>query len=115
VKWAGASGDYFEVHYDKDFAQTQGLPGVIIHGWLTLSFIGQMLTDWIGDEGELRKLGCTYRGIHRPAEDLICKGKVTKKYVKDNEHYVECEVWAENPKGERTTPGTATVILPSGE
>jgi len=34
VKWAGASGDYLQIHYDKDFAQSQGLPGVIVHGWL---------------------------------------------------------------------------------
>ena len=24
VKWAFASGDYYEIHYDKDFAQSQG-------------------------------------------------------------------------------------------
>ena len=38
VKFAGASGDYYQIHYDKDFAQANGLPGVIAHGWLALSF-----------------------------------------------------------------------------
>lgn len=113
VKWAGASGDFYEIHYDKDFAQSNGLPGCIVHGWLTFSFICQMLTDWIGPEGMLKKYGVSYRGMHFPGEEIICKGKVTNKYVKDGEHYVELEIWAENPKGEKTTPGTALVILPS--
>ena len=34
VKWAGASGDYYEIHYDKDFAQANGLPGIIVHGFV---------------------------------------------------------------------------------
>lgn len=112
VKWAGASGDYYEIHYDKDFALNSGLPGIIVHGWLTISFVAQMITNWIGDEGTLKKIGCSYRGMHPVGEDLICKGKVTGKYVKDGESYVECEVWAENPRGEKTTPGNATVVLP---
>ena len=115
VKWAGASGDYYQIHYDKDVAQMAGLPGVIVHGWLTFSFITQMVTNWMGEEGALKKIGVSYRGMHLPGEDTTCKGKVTKKYIQDGEHFVELEIWAENPKGERTTPGTALVVLPSRE
>jgi len=42
-----------------------------------------------------------------------CKGKVTKKYVENGEHLVDCDIRVENGKGEVTTPGTATVSLPS--
>lgn len=112
VKWAGASGDYFEIHYDKDFAQSMGLPGVVVHGGEISSFLGQMITDWMGEEGTLKKLGCSYRGMFFPGQDVICKGKVTKKYVKDGENYLECEIWAENTKGEKLAPGTAVVTLP---
>ena len=113
VKWAGASGDYNQIHYDKDFALKSGLPGVVVHGVLTFSFMAQMITDWIGDKGTLKKLGCSYKGFLMPGEDLFCKGKVAKKYVKDAENCVECEVWAENPRGEKMTPGSATIVLPS--
>lgn len=113
VKWAGASGDFYEMHYDKDFAQRTGLPTVLVHGWLICSFLGQLVTDWIGIEGTLKKLGCNYRGMHFPGEDIPCKGVVSKKYIQDGEHIVECDIWAENTKGEKTTPGKATVALPS--
>ena len=111
VKWAGASGDYNPLHYDKDFALSQGVPSPIVHGKLKYAFLAQMMTDWIGEEGVLRRLSVSYRGMDLPEADLTCKGEVTKKYVQDNEHYVECEVWTENAKGDRTTPGSALVIL----
>ena len=113
VKWAGASRDFYEIHYDKDFVQAQGLKGVIIHGWLVFSFLGQLLTGWAGQGGWIRKLGVSYRGMNYPGEDIILKGKITRKYAQDGEHLVELEVWAENPRGERTTPGRAVVALPS--
>ena len=113
VQWAGASGDYYELHYDKDFAQAQGFPNVLVHGKLKFGLLGQLITDWTGEEGFLKKLSCSYRGVDHPGEDLVCRGKVTNKYVADGEHTVECELWTENSKGEKTTPGTATVILPS--
>ncbi len=113
VKWAGASGDFYQIHYDKDFAISTGLPGVIVHGWLTASFLGQLLTDWIGERSQMKKFGCSYRGMLFPGEPITCKGKVTKKYVKDGANYIECDVWAENPKGESQVPGNATIVLPS--
>jgi len=45
VMWAGASGDYYAIHYDKDFALSKGLPGVIVHGQLVGCFLGQLITD----------------------------------------------------------------------
>lgn len=113
VMWAGASADLYELHYDKDFARSTGVPDVLIHGRLKAALLGQLMTDWIGEQGSLRKLTCNYRGMDFPGQELLCKGKVIKKYIKDGEHFVECEVWTENPRGEKTTPGTAVVVLPS--
>jgi len=113
VMWAGAVGDYLPIHYDKDFAQSRGLPGVIVHGQLVGAFLGQLITDWIGEQGVLRKLSCSYKGMNYPGEAVTCKGKVTKKYVQDGQHYVECNLWAENSKEEKTVLGMAIVILPS--
>lgn len=113
VMWAGASGDYNPIHYDKDFAQSRGLPGVIVQGQLVFSFLGQLVTDWMGEQGLIRKLTCSYKGMNYPGEDIICNGRVSKKYVDGGEHYVECSVWAENAKEEKTVTGMAVVIMPA--
>ena len=113
VKYAGASGDFYQIHYDKDFAVASGLPGVIVHGWLALAFLGQMLTDFLGDGGALVKLNGSYRGVNKVNEDIICNGKITKKYVEDGRNLVRVEIWAENPQGEKTVTGFAVLALPS--
>jgi len=112
VKWAGASEDFNEIHYDKDFALSQGLPGIIVHGRLKAAFLGQLLSDWIGDGGVVKKLSCSYRGMDVPGKQLVCKGKVSSKYTDETGSYVECEVWSENPEGQKTTIGNGTVALP---
>ena len=113
VKYAGASGDYYQIHYDKDFALANGLPGVIVHGWLALSFLGQMVTDWLGEGGTLLRLNGSYRGMNKVHEDLICNGRVAKKYEEDGRYLARLEIWAENPEGDKTVTGTAVVALPS--
>ena len=115
VKYAGASGDFYQIHYDKDFAVASGLPGVIVHGWLALAFLGQMLTDWLGDGGTLVKLNGSYRGVNKVDEDIICNGKIAKKYVEDGRHLARLDIWAENPQGDKTVTGFAVVAMPSKE
>lgn len=113
VQWAGASGDFFELHYDKDFAKSMGYPNVLVHGRLEAAYLTQLLTDWIGDKGQIKKISVQYRGNAFPGQKLLCKGKVTKKYQKDGQNLVEAEIWVENPEGQKITPGSAIVALPS--
>ncbi len=109
VKYAGASGDFYQIHYDTAFAQSTGLPGVIIHGALKNAFLGQLITHWIGEYGTLKKLTCQYRAMDVPGDTLTCKGIITRKYQDGDEFLAECDIWIENGKGEKTTPGTALV------
>jgi hypothetical protein len=67
----------------------------------------------MGDKGALLKLSGSYRGINNVNEDIICNGKVLKKYDEAGKHCVRMEIWAENPAGEKTVTGTAVVALPS--
>ena len=38
VQYAGAQGDFYEIHYDQEYARSVGLPGVILHGLLKAAF-----------------------------------------------------------------------------
>ena len=107
VQYAGAQGDFYEIHYDQPYAQSVGLPGVILHGLLKAGFLAQTVTDWMGDKGTLTAFEVSYRGIDQPGHPYRCRGRVTR--VDGNE--VEVEVWGEDESGKRTTVGTATVQL----
>jgi acyl dehydratase len=115
VQYAGASGDYYEIHYDLEYARGNGLEGVILHGALKNAFLAQLMTNWMGIQGALKRLSCQYRGMDRPGSPITAKGAVTRKYQQDGERLVDCTIWLENAQGEKTTPGAATVVLPSRE
>jgi acyl dehydratase len=113
VMWAAGSGDMYQIHYDKDFAASNGLPGVIVHGALKNAFLGQMLWDWISEKGQIKKYNCQYRGMDVPGQDIVCRGVITAKRQEDGKNLVDLDIWTEKPDGEKTSPGKAIVILPS--
>ena len=107
VQYAGASGDFYEIHYDQDFARSVALPGVILHGLLKAGYLGQLVTDWLGDRGTLKTLDVSYRGIDVPGRPYRCRGRVTR--IEGEE--VELEIWGEDHEGKKTTVGTAAVEM----
>lgn len=107
VQYAGAQGDFYEIHYDQEFARSVALPGVILHGLLKAAFLGQLVTDWLGERGTLKSFEVSYRGVDMPGHAYRCRGRVTK--VDGNE--AELEVWGEDENGKRTTVGSATVAF----
>lgn len=113
VKWAGASQDWNELHYDKDVSTKGGLPNVIVQGHLTSSFLAQLVTDWVGEDGFVKKMVVNWKRFHFPGEDIVCKGKVIEKRVEGDAHIVECDVWTENIEGAVYAPHKATIVLPS--
>jgi acyl dehydratase len=113
VMWAGASGDYYEIHYDTAFARKNQLDDVVVHGRLKASFFGELLTSWAGPDGWLKRLSCRFKGTDPTEEDMLVQGVVTNAKVEGEEHLVELDIWTERPDGTRTTQGTATVVLPA--
>lgn len=114
VHWAAGSGDFYQIHYDPEFAKGNELPGIIVHGALKHALLGQLLWDWVTPSGgKIKKYGVSYRGMDVPGQDLTCRGVVRKKYRQNGENLVELEIWTENPEGQKTSPGTAIVLLPS--
>ena len=112
VMYAGASGDFQPIHYDKDVAQKAGHDAVIIHGALKSAWLAKLVTDWIGDSGWMREFSVQYRGIDYVGKKT-CRGEVTGKRTEDGAHLVDLELSLEDKSGQVTTPARAVVELPS--
>jgi acyl dehydratase len=112
VMWAAASGDFYEIHYDAEYARSIGLPGLVVHGALKHAFLGQLLHDWVAPGGRIVRFGCQYRGLDVPGRDIRCRGRVTRMFEREGEDLVELEIWTEDPDAKVTTPGEAIVVLP---
>jgi len=113
VQWAAASGDFYQIHYDKEYAIGTGLDGVIIHGALKHAWLGDLLHRFAAPHGRVRRVACSYRGMDIPGEKFTLRGTVNKKYREGDLNYVELEIWGENEAGQKTTPGSGLVTLPS--
>jgi len=101
------------VHMEQSRAQTIGIPGAYDYGCQRISWLCNVITNWMGDSGFLRRLRGELRRFNVVGDTTWLKGKVTKKYTEDNLYLVDIECWAENQRGETTLPGLATVVLPS--
>ncbi len=101
------------VHWENAYAQKVGVPAAYDYGPQRASWLAHLMTNWIGDDGRLKTLKFQVRQHNLIGDTTWCKGKVTGKYVKDGESIVECEIWAENQRGDVTLPGSATVVLPT--
>ena len=106
------SQDWYPVHFDAAFAQKAGHADVFVNTGFLQAALVRVITDWMGDDGFLKRLRFEMRRQQRPGDTMVCKGKVTAKHERDGEALVELEVWAENEREGVTTPSTAVVVLP---
>ncbi|MFI7691832.1 MaoC family dehydratase [Nonomuraea sp. NPDC049655] len=63
VMYAGASGDFNQIHWNERFARTVGLPDVIAHGMFTMAQAGRFITDWAGDPGAVLDFGVRFSSM----------------------------------------------------
>ena len=60
VRYAGASGDFNVIHWNERIATSVGLPDVIAHGMLTMAQAVRVVTDWVGDPGDVVEYGVRF-------------------------------------------------------
>jgi acyl dehydratase len=110
VQYAGASGDFYEMHYDIPFAQARGHRELAVHGLLKTAWLGRLVEEWFAGRGRITVLDVSYRGMDFRDEPVTCGGRVTGR---DGDR-VALEVWTASADGTRTTIGTAEVELTEG-
>ena len=100
------------IHLDREYARERGLPDVIQQGPINESYLYRFLTDWLHHPWDLRKTKIRFVANVFPNDLLTCRGVVKRTYREGGEALVDCHVWQENQKGEKTVVGEATFTLP---
>ena len=103
------------VHMEDSRAQEIGIPGAYDYGCQRMSWLGHVLTNWMGDDGFLWKMYGELRLFNVIGDTHWIKGKVTRKYIEGGKCCVDVDCWGENQRGDTTMPGHGTIILPSRE
>jgi len=60
VRYAGASGDFNQIHWNERFAKEVGLPDVIAHGMFTMATAVRLVVEWCGDPGAVVDYGVRF-------------------------------------------------------
>lgn len=75
VRYAAASGDFNPIHYDTLTAQSFGLPGVIIHGMLSMGLWDLLFVPFYQEGYRITQFHARFRQIVQPSQ-LILSGTV---------------------------------------
>lgn len=106
--YSAASSNPHRIHYDRDYAATEGHPDVLVHGPLQGAWLSQFLSDWAGPRGRVLNLSWQNRARAFPERDLTFRGRVTATAA----GIVDLELWEEDDTGAVLMPGQARVSLP---
>jgi hydroxyacyl-ACP dehydratase HTD2-like protein with hotdog domain len=99
------------IHYSKDAALEEGLPDVVVHRALLGNFLARMLTDWLGDHGEIRELSWKVLQSALPGKPLRCQGVVIAKSSEGQRRGLTCDVKIVNEEGQSVAAGSALLEL----
>jgi len=111
VKYAAGGGDFNPLHHDYNFPQAKQIGSIIVHGRFKYASLGELVSNWLGHGGRIKKISCQYRGMDMPDQEFVCRGTVSKKVEENGEKRVELDIWTENAEGKKTTPGQAVVVF----
>lgn len=103
--------DFYPVHHDRDFARDSGHKDIFVNQMFLQGFLGRCLTDWTGPEGKLRKLSIVMIAPNYLGDTITARGRVTRKYVENDEHKADCELVVTKQDGTVTVNSQATVAL----
>lgn len=99
------------IHYNKDAALSEGLPDIVVQRALIGNFFARLITNWIGEIAELRRLTWKVTRSALPGKDIVCRGKIKERMDSQNEKYLICEVTASNNNEELIASGDAMVVF----
>lgn len=103
------------VHWDESRAQDLGLPTGYDYAIHRFAWMVHVVTNWMGDDGWMWRFEADLRRFNFLSDTQICHGEVMAKRIEDDRPVVDLRLWAENQRGETTTVGSATIMLPSRE
>ena len=113
-RYAAVNDEFVPFHMDDEAGRKAGnKEGAFGMGNLRYAYLANALRDWIGDEAEVREIGCQYRAINQKHDTLTVVGKVVEKGVVGGETQIKLTTNVMNQLGEATCPGHAVIVLPN--
>ncbi len=112
-RYAAVNDEFVPIHMDDDAGRAQGFPGAFGMGNLMWSYLHNLVRDWMGDDGRIVKVGCSFRAPNLRGMTVEARGTVTAVRDDNGERLVDLELVVVDHDNPDTVlvPATATVAL----
>ena len=109
--YAAASGDFNPIHLDSDYAKQFGLPNIIAHGMLIMSYLGRLLTNTF-PQNTLTDFSSQFVTMTHLNDKITCSGTIIRKNTDRHGNIIYyLRLKAVNENGEKRISGKAKVFL----
>ena len=113
VAYAGATWDWYKLHFDPEFVAAAKVPGPVVDGQVFGALFVELVQDWLGPACFVRTLSFTFRNLMFAGETVRITGTLAS--VSDDE--VEVDLTATilasgyGPERSAARPARATVLI----
>ena len=108
-RFSAATWNPHLIHYDREYAQTEGYPDVLVQSHLHGCFLVEVVRRWADGRGQLRRFNWRNRHYAKPGDVLTCTGRI----VEVDGDLVKLELEERNQDDRVCATGSATVALKS--
>ena len=112
-RYAAVNDEFVPIHMDDEAGRAQGFAGAFGMGNLLWSYLHDLLRNWIGDDGRIVSMNCSFRAPNNRGMTIEARGTVTGVREEGGETLVELELAVVDHDAPDTVlvPATATVVL----
>ena len=112
-RYAAVNDEFVPIHMDDEAGRAQGFPGAFGMGNLMWSYLHSLVRDWMGDDGRIVAMSCSFRSPNLRGMTVEARGSVTGMHDEDGERLVDLELSVVDHDDHDTllVPATATVAL----
>ena len=113
-RYAAVNDEFVPIHMDDEAGRAQGFPGAFGMGNLMWSYLHNLVRDWMGDEGRIVAMSCSFRAPNNRGMTVEARGTVTAVRDEDGRRLVDLDLAVVDHDAPETVlvPATATVALP---
>jgi acyl dehydratase len=113
-RFAAVNDEFVPIHMDDEAGRAQGFPGAFGMGNLLWSYLHSLLREWMGDDGRIVAMECSFRAPNLRDMTIEARGTVTAIRDEDGAHLVDLELMVvDHDDPEKVlVPATARVALP---
>jgi acyl dehydratase len=112
-RYAAVNDEFVPIHMDDEAGRAQGFEGAFGMGNLMWSYLHSLLREWMGDDGRIVSMTCSFRSPNNRGMTVEARGTVTAVRDEGGERFVDLELAVVDRDAPDTVlvPATATVAL----